>query len=381
MVAYFQMFHIVVFDNTNEVEVVPSVWIENGECMWPPNKINVAKAVKSQECPGDGWMPHKARIIFTSHDYNEARLKLPQAVDHTDLGSDGGDLPIKFKRKRIRKNILFPGEDDEEMESTLKVTLPNAPKIPRQYKTPTLKPGKQGQNLQPSGNSSPDFPPSGNSSPDFPPSGNSSPEPSPSQHSCTSKFPSSCHTNTENRTPRRASTESRRMPRHTERSILPSRHPEAHQTREQTSSLQTSLLRSILTKQEMMMDQLRIIFKTLQGMKATDEAEIGLDRNLLPVKDVSSLQNLEEQLQSIPDLQKQLVNTLALKGGTDICECVWRIMHAMITNSLAKNINMRGINGKIGFQRLQIRDVVIVQGLKKEGRKAGMDKMRKCEGK
>lgn len=109
----------------------------------------------------------------------------------------------------------------------------------------------------------------------------------------------------------------------------------------------------------MMMDQLRIIFKTLQGMKATDEAEIGLDRNLLPVKDVSSLQNLEEQLQSIPDLQKQLVNTLALKGGTDIRECVWRIMHAMITNSLAKNINMRGINGKIGFQRLQIRDVVI----------------------
>ncbi|XP_038565347.1 vacuolar protein sorting-associated protein VTA1 homolog isoform X2 [Micropterus salmoides] len=417
------MFHIVVFDNTNEVEVVPSVWIENGECMWPPNKIDVAKAVKSQECPGDGWMPHKARIIFTSHDYNEARLKLPQAVDHTDLGSDGGDLPIKFKRKRIRKNILFPGEDDDEMESTLKVTLPNAPKIPRQYKTPTLKPGKQGQNLQPSGNSSPDFPPSGNSSPDFPPSGNSSPdfppsgnsspdfppsgnsspEPSPSQHSCTSKFPSSCHTNTENRTPRHASTESRRTPRHastesrrtprhastesrrtprhastesrrtprhastesrrsprhTERSILPSRHPEAHQTREQTSSLQTSLLRSILTKQEMMMDQLRIIFKTLQGMKATDEAEIGLDRNLLPVKDVSSLQNLEEQLQSIPDLQKQLVNTLALKGGTDIRECVWRIMHAMITNSLAKNINMRGINGKIGFQRLQIRDVVI----------------------
>ncbi|XP_038554925.1 uncharacterized protein LOC119888442 [Micropterus salmoides] len=322
----------------------------------------------------------RPRALAERYNYNEARLKLPQAVDHTDLGSDGGDLPIKFKRKRIRKNILFPGEDDDEMESTLKVTLPNAPKIPRQYKTPTLKPGKQGQNLQPSGNSSPDFPPSGNSSPDFPPSGNSSPdfppsgnsspEPSPSQHSCTSKFPSSCHTNTENRTPRHASTESRRTPRHastesrrtprhTERSILPSRHPEAHQTREQTSSLQTSLLRSILTKQEMMMDQLRIIFKTLQGMKATDEAEIGLDRNLLPVKDVSSLQNLEEQLQSIPDLQKQLVNTLALKGGTDIRECVWRIMHAMITNSLAKNINMRGINGKIGFQRLQIRDVVI----------------------
>lgn len=50
------MFHIVVFDNTNEVEVVPSIWIKkNGECMWPPYKIDIAKAVKLQECPGDEW--------------------------------------------------------------------------------------------------------------------------------------------------------------------------------------------------------------------------------------------------------------------------------------------------------------------------------------
>lgn len=34
-------------------------------------------------------------------------------------------------------------------------------------------------------------------------------------------------------------------------------------------------------------------------------------------------------------------------------------MGATLTHSLAKNINMRGINGKIGFQHLQIKDVVI----------------------
>lgn len=55
------------------------------------------------------------------------------------------------------------------------------------------------------------------------------------------------------------------------------------------------------------MDQLRIIFKTLQSMKSTDESETDLARNLLPLKDVSSLQDMEEQLQSNPDLQKQLV--------------------------------------------------------------------------
>lgn len=64
------MFHIVVFDNTNEVEVVPSVWIKNGKCMWPPNRSDVAKCIKSQECPGVGWKPYKARIIFTSGKLN-----------------------------------------------------------------------------------------------------------------------------------------------------------------------------------------------------------------------------------------------------------------------------------------------------------------------
>lgn len=69
----------------------------------------------------------------------------------------------------------------------------------------------------------------------------------------------------------------------------------------------SALVKNIMTKQEMMMDQLRIIFKTLQVMKLSDEAEIDLDRNVLPRKGVSSSQNLEEQPQINPDLQKQLV--------------------------------------------------------------------------
>lgn len=69
----------------------------------------------------------------------------------------------------------------------------------------------------------------------------------------------------------------------------------------------------------MMMDQLRIIFKTLQVTKASDEAEIGLDRNVLPLKDISSLQNLEEQLRSNPDLQKQLVCWHSI-------DCIARVM-------------------------------------------------------
>ncbi|CAJ1057639.1 BUD13 homolog [Xyrichtys novacula] len=59
-----------------------------------------------------------------------------------------------------------------------------------------------------------------------------------------------------------------------------------------------------------------------------------------------------------PEIRRDWAKTLGLKGGTDIQESVWNVMQATITNSLAKNINMRGFNGKIGFQRLRIRDVV-----------------------
>ncbi|KAA0716624.1 hypothetical protein E1301_Tti020360 [Triplophysa tibetana] len=524
------MFHIVVFDDTNEVEVVLSLWIKDVECMWPPNKIDAAKAVKSQECPGDEWKPHKMTTMLLGLNY----LKL---------------------------SITLTLEDDDEMECTLNEThlkkgrasLPNAPKIHRKHNTPVLDPESRpppkcpqephlhpsvhrspdlhpsvhrspdlhpsvhrspdlhpsvhnspdlhpsgystpdlhpsvhiNPDLHPSGHSSPDLHPSGHSSPDLHPSGHSSPGVHPNAHSSPDLHPSahsspdlhpsahsspdlhpSAHSSpdlhpsghsisgfrpsgngsAEIRTPRHASSEIRtpshatakiRIPRHrnaeistprhgsaeirtprhgnaeirtprhgnaeirtqrhisaeistprtaalrkgkamhgsaeirtprhssaeirtqsrTAPTVLPSRHLEPHQTREQTSS-PTSLLRNILTKQEMIMDQLRIIFKTLKGMKSTDEAEIGLDQTLLPLKDVISLQNMEEQLQSSPYFRKKLVNTLALKGGTDARECVWRIMHTLITNSFAKNINMKGVNGKIGFQRLQIRNVVI----------------------
>lgn len=81
------MFHVVVFDNANEVEVVPSVWMSNGTCMWPPNKIDVSKAVKSRECTGDGWKPYNARTIFTSGKFNSvvSNSQVELTVYHVSL--------------------------------------------------------------------------------------------------------------------------------------------------------------------------------------------------------------------------------------------------------------------------------------------------------
>ncbi|MEQ2234473.1 hypothetical protein ILYODFUR_032116, partial [Ilyodon furcidens] len=76
-----------------------------------------------------------------------------------------------------------------------------------------------------------------------------------------------------------------------------------------------SLLRNILTNQEMMMDQMKIIFTTVQGLKSATEEDIDVEPNLLPLADPQSVENLEERLGNSPDLKNQLRNGLALKGG------------------------------------------------------------------
>jgi len=60
----------------------------------------------------------------------------------------------------------------------------------------------------------------------------------------------------------------------------------------------SALLRNILTNQEIMMDQMKIIYRTVQGLKSVREEHIGLEANLLPLADLQSLQNLEERLRS-----------------------------------------------------------------------------------
>ncbi|MEQ2306712.1 hypothetical protein AMECASPLE_011070, partial [Ameca splendens] len=123
-----------------------------------------------------------------------------------------------------------------------------------------------------------------------------------------------------------------------------------------------ALLQNILTNQEMMMDQMKINFTTVQGLKSATEEDIGVEPNLLPLAHPQSVENLEERLRNSPDLKNQLKNALALKGGGDIKECVKRVA-ASLTHTLAKNMNMQGINGKIGFQHLQVKEVMIVQKL------------------
>ncbi|XP_032438834.1 serine/arginine repetitive matrix protein 1-like [Xiphophorus hellerii] len=125
-----------------------------------------------------------------------------------------------------------------------------------------------------------------------------------------------------------------------------------------SSRLHLSLLKNILINQEVMMDQIKIIYKTIQGLETPSEDEFLLSS--FPLNDQQSVEEMEAELHDNPELHKHLITALALKGGGSLTECVGRIMAALFTHSLSKQINWRGVNGKIGFQHLQIKKLVTV---------------------
>lgn len=71
-----------------------------------------------------------------------------------------------------------------------------------------------------------------------------------------------------------------------------------------------ALLHRLLTNQEMMMDQLKIIQMTMQKIQGEPPGgQDPLDRDILPLKDVTSLLALEKRLREEAELQNKMVIT------------------------------------------------------------------------
>ncbi|KAM6938628.1 uncharacterized protein PEZ65_004874 [Lycodopsis pacificus] len=100
------------------------------------------------------------------------------------------------------------------------------------------------------------------------------------------------------------------------------------------------ILREILTQLEIIKEQQKVILLQLQSQSRIAE---------LP--DVSGF-----PLCTLEDLRQ--VTYFSLVGGLTIKETVWRVLGKMVSNTLAKTINWRGVNGKTGFESLGLKDVV-----------------------
>ncbi|KAF4097937.1 hypothetical protein G5714_021945 [Onychostoma macrolepis] len=257
------MFYIVEFLETQEVEVVPALWVEKEICQWPAQyrRDELVKAIRSEEQPGHTWDAYCVRILYKAATYKAARLKLPQAETQTDLQTaeeeDVDDIPKK-KRKRL-PNIHFESDDEDLVKQ--KGLLPPAPKItgPNFAIESAIK--RRVQKLET-------------------PKHMTSPEP---RHSVTSPEPGVL------------------------KKPEPSRsmgNSEAQQSGTVTLSGLAPLLHRILTNQEMMMDQLKVILMNMQKMGEPAHGQDPIDRDLLPLKDLTSLLALEKRLREEADLKK-----------------------------------------------------------------------------
>ncbi|XP_041807313.1 uncharacterized protein LOC121616560 [Chelmon rostratus] len=120
------MFHLVSFLQTNEVAVVPDLWVNGGQCAWPKLKgEHFTKAVKTKLQPQKEWKKYRIRILYTAEKYDDARKKLPEAELYSDIQSD--TEVVKMPR-RILKNRRFQdydhGTDSEDDGHTVRGLVP-----------------------------------------------------------------------------------------------------------------------------------------------------------------------------------------------------------------------------------------------------------------
>ncbi|XP_078027182.1 uncharacterized protein LOC144464333 [Epinephelus lanceolatus] len=314
------MFYIVEFYETQEVEVVPAAWVADDVCQWPtyykPDEL--AKAIKNEEQPGDSWEEYRVRILYKAASYKAARLKLPEAETHTDLQTAEEDDDMPRRKRKRKQNTQFESDSEDSPAAKRRGSLPAAPKI----QGPSVQSTLERRAL--------------------------SPQPRP-RHQLAS--------------PELTASPERRPPLASPGNTTP--------TEGQRSSA-TALLRRLLTNQEMIMDQLKIVTLTLQKIQVEHVGgQEVLEADLFPLKDISSLLAVERRVREEVDYKKKMtarinhvcsffpeITALSVIGGVDIKDMVWMIMKHLFTNSLAKQLNWRGVNGKTAFHSLQLKDVI-----------------------
>ncbi|KAJ8011808.1 hypothetical protein DPEC_G00062090 [Dallia pectoralis] len=106
----------------------------------------------------------------------------------------------------------------------------------------------------------------------------------------------------------------------------------------------------------MVLDQQTLILRLIQPSQQ-NAAEYAIEDGLLP-PDGPSLQRLETDLLKA-EFKVKLINHLSIVGGSNLKDAAWRVMGHTISNSLAKTMNWRGINGKTSLASRRLKDVFI----------------------
>ncbi|KAG5267530.1 hypothetical protein AALO_G00222780 [Alosa alosa] len=106
------MFAVVLFSESNEVEVIPSCWLSVDEkvAYWPPYKrTEKAKAaVLTVEEPDETWGEYLVKVIKKYGTYEAARQHLPKAMRKNSLTSeDEGAKRVRMPSTKLKELSLL----------------------------------------------------------------------------------------------------------------------------------------------------------------------------------------------------------------------------------------------------------------------------------
>ncbi|XP_071791696.1 uncharacterized protein [Asterias amurensis] len=153
----FKMYAVVVFTETNEVELVPTNWLSRSTdtVMWPPfrSSATLTKATRERLRPEvDTWLLFKIRLLCTTQSYEVGRQKVRMAEDTSDVQTAQEETqPSKRKRRRPTSwTSSDESEGDEVVRQPKRATreappLQDAPSIPLHVGSKLLM-SRQGEN-------------------------------------------------------------------------------------------------------------------------------------------------------------------------------------------------------------------------------------------
>ncbi|XP_064614191.1 uncharacterized protein LOC135477907 [Liolophura sinensis] len=114
------MYAVVVFVETDEVELVASNWLQSQtKTFWPPyrNMSNVTKAVKDRVAADKTWPSYSIRILSACDSYEDGRRKLRMAEETSDIQTDDEVGMGKGARRRKERTLYSDTDDDGDDEA------------------------------------------------------------------------------------------------------------------------------------------------------------------------------------------------------------------------------------------------------------------------
>ncbi|XP_077065755.1 uncharacterized protein LOC143718618 [Siphateles boraxobius] len=295
-------FVVVEFLDSRTVAIIPRNWFtgpEEEECYWPPSStVNVDQYVREGKEPQEDWAKFQVQVLGKAVDYTAARAKLRKAEVTSDLQTD--PEPERAKRKRKLK-FIDPDSDSEECPEMA------APPPPRRLLIKGL------------GNQRTATPP--------PP-----------------------HLLKEAQTPGRST------PAQTGSSSTPCRplQPSGIAVRDGMFVRVLTILEEIKDCQKVQGSMIRCLLQQREQNCVVPVLPEGVP---FPLKSFTEVDDLELKLCE-SDFQKNLVSVLGDIGGRSLDECVCRTMAFLMTNDLARQLNLTGRHGKRSFRSLRLFDTL-----------------------